>query len=129
MAEVLTHALQVLDQVNRMASEMSDFAVGVRGHVRIWANTSAIVQFLPTDLQRVGQESLASRREFDAAWMAHQQRAICGPFEVGDAFADRGDRHVAALSRTGQAAGFGDRQKDAQRVQIEVRRIDHEGGQ
>jgi DNA-binding transcriptional LysR family regulator len=48
----LSHALQVLDQVNRMASEMSDFAVGVRGHVRIWANTSAIVQFLPTDLQR-----------------------------------------------------------------------------
>ena len=49
---LLSHALQVLDQVNRMASEMSDFAVGVRGHVRIWANTSAIVQFLPTDLQR-----------------------------------------------------------------------------
>jgi DNA-binding transcriptional LysR family regulator len=49
---LLTHALQVLDQVNRMASEMSDFAVGVRGHVRIWANTSAIVQFLPADLQR-----------------------------------------------------------------------------
>ncbi|MEW6344609.1 MAG: LysR family transcriptional regulator [Paraburkholderia sp.] len=49
---LLNHALQVLDQVNRMASEMSDFAVGVRGHVRVWANTSAVVQFLPTDLQR-----------------------------------------------------------------------------
>lgn len=49
---LLNHAMQVLDQVNRMASEMSDFAVGVRGHVRVWANTSSIVQFLPTDLQR-----------------------------------------------------------------------------
>jgi DNA-binding transcriptional LysR family regulator len=49
---LLNHALQVLDQVNRMASEMSDFAVGVRGNVRVWANTSAVVQFLPTDLQR-----------------------------------------------------------------------------
>ncbi|MGH8782553.1 LysR family transcriptional regulator [Paraburkholderia sp.] len=49
---LLAHAAQVLDQVNRMASEMTDFAVGVRGHVRIWANTSAIVQFLPVDLQR-----------------------------------------------------------------------------
>lgn len=45
------HAVQLLDQVNRMAGEMSDYAVGVRGHVRIWANTSAIVQFLPTDLK------------------------------------------------------------------------------
>jgi DNA-binding transcriptional LysR family regulator len=49
---LLNHAMQVLDQVNRMASEMSDFAVGVRGHVRVWANTSSIVQFLPVDLQR-----------------------------------------------------------------------------
>jgi DNA-binding transcriptional LysR family regulator len=49
---LLNHAMQVLDQVNRMASEMGDFAVGVRGHVRVWANTSSIVQFLPTDLQR-----------------------------------------------------------------------------
>ena len=48
---LLAHATQLLDQVNRMASEMSDYAVGVRGHVRIWANTSAIVQFLPGDLK------------------------------------------------------------------------------
>ncbi|ALP68508.1 LysR family transcriptional regulator [Paraburkholderia caribensis] len=44
------HALRVLAQVNSMANEMSDFAVGIRGHVRVWANTSAIVQFLPVDL-------------------------------------------------------------------------------
>lgn len=49
---LLNHTMQVLDRVNRMASEMSDFAVGVRGHVRVWANTSSIIQFLPTDLQR-----------------------------------------------------------------------------
>ncbi|MGT2476555.1 LysR family transcriptional regulator [Paraburkholderia terrae] len=46
------HALRVLAQVNSMASEMSDYAVGIRGHVRVWANTSAIVQFLPADLAR-----------------------------------------------------------------------------
>jgi DNA-binding transcriptional LysR family regulator len=33
-----------------MAGEMSDFAVGVRGHVRMWVNTSAVVQFLPNDI-------------------------------------------------------------------------------
>ncbi|WP_321869668.1 LysR substrate-binding domain-containing protein [Paraburkholderia tropica] len=47
---LLDHANRVVDQVNRMASEMGDYAAGVRGHVRMWANTSAIVQFLPVDL-------------------------------------------------------------------------------
>jgi DNA-binding transcriptional LysR family regulator len=46
------HALRVLDQVNSMANEMGDYAIGVRGHVRVWANTSSIVQFLPNDLAR-----------------------------------------------------------------------------
>jgi DNA-binding transcriptional LysR family regulator len=49
---LLEHATRVLDQVNSMASEMSDFAIGVRGHVKLWANTSSIVQFLPGDLSR-----------------------------------------------------------------------------
>lgn len=44
------HASRILNQVNAMASELGDYANGVRGHVRLWANTSAIVQFLPTDL-------------------------------------------------------------------------------
>ncbi len=35
-----------------MASDASDYAVGVRGHVRLFANTSAVVQFLPDDLAR-----------------------------------------------------------------------------
>ncbi|HEX7910836.1 MAG TPA: LysR family transcriptional regulator [Paraburkholderia sp.] len=49
---LVERASRILDQVNSMASEMGDFAVGVRGHVRLWANTSSIVQFLPTDLAR-----------------------------------------------------------------------------
>ena len=48
---LLSHARQVVDRVNRMANEMSDYAIGVRGHVRVWANTSAIVQFLPHDVR------------------------------------------------------------------------------
>ncbi|MFJ3046457.1 LysR family transcriptional regulator [Herbaspirillum chlorophenolicum] len=47
---LLEHARRVVDQVNRMAGEMGDYAVGVRGHVRMWVNTSAVVQFLPHDL-------------------------------------------------------------------------------
>jgi DNA-binding transcriptional LysR family regulator len=48
---LLAHARHVVERVNRMANEMSDYAIGVRGHVRMWANTSAVVQFLPHDLQ------------------------------------------------------------------------------
>ncbi|CAN7645301.1 HTH-type transcriptional regulator GltC [compost metagenome] len=48
--ELVQHARMVLDKVNQMAGEMSDFATGVRGHVKVWANTSAVIQFLPHDL-------------------------------------------------------------------------------
>ncbi|MFM0513447.1 LysR substrate-binding domain-containing protein [Paraburkholderia sp. RL17-373-BIF-A] len=48
---LLAHARQVVERVNRMANEMSDYSTGVRGHVRMWANTSAIVQFLPRDVR------------------------------------------------------------------------------
>ncbi|MGO4611188.1 LysR substrate-binding domain-containing protein, partial [Variovorax sp. 2RAF20] len=44
------HALTILQDVERMAGVMSDYASGVRGQVRVCANTSAITQFLPDDL-------------------------------------------------------------------------------
>jgi len=44
------HARSILDGVNRMAVDVGDYAVGVRGHVKVWANTSAVLQFLPDDL-------------------------------------------------------------------------------
>lgn len=55
-AELVQHARAVLDTVSRMADAMNDFAVGVRGHVRIWANPSAITQFLPRDIARFVQQ-------------------------------------------------------------------------
>lgn len=33
-----------------MEAELSEFSQGARGHVRLWANTSAVTQFLPEDL-------------------------------------------------------------------------------
>ncbi len=44
------HARQLLQQEERLRAELSDFAKGIRGHIRIQANTSAITQFLPDDL-------------------------------------------------------------------------------
>ena len=46
----LRHALRVLQEVEQMAGAMSDYAFGVKGMVRLYANTSAITQFLAKDL-------------------------------------------------------------------------------
>lgn len=46
----LVHALRVLQEVEQMAGTLSDYALGVRGQVRIAANTSSLTQFLPEDL-------------------------------------------------------------------------------
>lgn len=47
---LLHHARSVLFSLEKMQGELSEYADGVRGHVRVHANISAIVQFLPEDL-------------------------------------------------------------------------------
>lgn len=49
-AELVAHARRVIEELGRLDSALSDYARGVRGQVRLLANTSAIVQFLPDDL-------------------------------------------------------------------------------
>ncbi len=46
------HARSVMLGLDKMQAELSDYAKGVRGLVRLRANASAIVQFLPEDLGR-----------------------------------------------------------------------------
>ncbi len=46
----LHHARSVLFSLEKMQGELSEYAGGVRGHVRVHASISAIVQFLPEDL-------------------------------------------------------------------------------
>jgi DNA-binding transcriptional LysR family regulator len=47
---LLHHARQVLRGIAKMQTELSEYAQGVRGHVRVYANVSSIVEFLPNDL-------------------------------------------------------------------------------
>ncbi len=47
---LLHHARTVLFGLERMQGELAEYTEGVRGHVRVHANISAIVQFLPEDL-------------------------------------------------------------------------------
>ena len=53
---LLHHARSVLFSLEKMQAELSEYSTGVRGHVRIHANISAIVQFLPEDLGAFSRE-------------------------------------------------------------------------
>lgn len=47
---LLRHARQVFAQLEQMHADLSPYAKGVRGHVRLWANTHATHTFLPDSL-------------------------------------------------------------------------------
>ncbi|QCP51919.1 LysR family transcriptional regulator [Trinickia violacea] len=44
------HAQRILNDVDQLSADLSDYAAGVVGVVRLWANTSAITQFLPAEI-------------------------------------------------------------------------------
>lgn len=46
----LHHARRIMESVERLNAELSEYSEGIRGHVRIHSNTSAIIAFLPRDL-------------------------------------------------------------------------------
>lgn len=48
----LHHARQVLGQVELLRSDMQEYSEGIKGHVRILANTTAMTEFLPSVLSR-----------------------------------------------------------------------------
>ncbi len=48
--ELVLYATQVFERLSSLDSAMSNYANGVKGQIRLVANTSAIVQFLPNDL-------------------------------------------------------------------------------
>ncbi|MCS0504527.1 LysR family transcriptional regulator [Ancylobacter mangrovi] len=47
---LLHHARVTMRTIEKMGMELGEYSLGVRGHVRMLANLSAIVQFLPEDL-------------------------------------------------------------------------------
>ena len=47
----LYHARVVLQQLEHLRGDMQEYAQGVKGHVRIFANTTAITEFLPAVLR------------------------------------------------------------------------------
>ncbi|MDR2990328.1 MAG: LysR family transcriptional regulator [Burkholderiaceae bacterium] len=44
---LLAHARRVLQQLERLRGDLQEYTAGVKGHVRVYANTTAMSEFLP----------------------------------------------------------------------------------
>ncbi len=44
---LLKNAQQIMQQVERLKSEMQEYNNGIKGHIRIFANTTAVTEFMP----------------------------------------------------------------------------------
>jgi DNA-binding transcriptional LysR family regulator len=91
---LLHHARSVLYSLEKMQGELSEYADGVRGHVRVHANISAIVQFLPEDLGafRRGHEAikidLEEHLSTEVLRAVHEGAADLGICHAGDGGSD-----------------------------------------
>jgi len=47
---LLRHARNLIGNMNKLHSELSEYACGVKGHVRLLANVSSITEFVPEEL-------------------------------------------------------------------------------
>ena len=61
------HARRILADVDHLAADLSDHAAGVVGVVRLWANTSAVTQFLPEAIAAFVQREPGIRLELEEA--------------------------------------------------------------
>ncbi|HVZ46087.1 MAG TPA: LysR family transcriptional regulator [Ramlibacter sp.] len=93
---LLHHARSVLFSLEKMQAELSEYAEGVRGHVRVHANISAIVQFLPEDLGSFSREHPQVKIDLQEHLSSEIVRA------VQEGAADLGICSVAAAAGAGQ---------------------------
>jgi len=73
---LLHHARSVLYSLEKMQGELSEYADGVRGHVRVHANISAIVQYLPEDLGVFAQAHEAIKVDLEEHLSSEVLRAV-----------------------------------------------------
>jgi DNA-binding transcriptional LysR family regulator len=73
---LLHHARSVLFSLDKMQGELSEYADGVRGHVRVHANISAIVQFLPENLGSFIRQHDAIKIDLEEHLSSEVMRAV-----------------------------------------------------
>jgi len=108
---MLHHARTLLFNLDKMYGELSEYTLGARGHVRVHANISAIVQFLPEDIAgflevhpgvKVALEEHVSTSIINAVQDGHADIGICNPqVNMGglQCHAYRADRLVLVVPR------------------------------
>lgn len=83
------HAQRILSNVDDLAADLSDYASGMVGVVRLWANTSAVTQFMPADIAAFITANPGIRIELDEQDSSRIVLAVLdGRADVG-IFADR----------------------------------------
>ena len=73
---LLISARVLLDQARAIDGEMADYAGGLKGQIRLQANTSAITQFLPADLAAFAAQAPDIRVDIEEAWSAEIVAAV-----------------------------------------------------
>jgi len=95
---LLHHARSVLYSLEKMQGELSEYADGVRGHVRVHANISAIVQYLPEDLGVFTREHEAIKIDLEEHLSSEVLRAVQeGAADLGICHASQGAHELQAL--------------------------------
>lgn len=93
---VLRHARQIIADVEAMGAELSQVYAGAKGHVRLVANLSAIVQFLPEDVaafQRLFPEVDIDLEEQHSPDVLRLVRARAADFGICNRLPDLYDLH------------------------------------
>lgn len=90
---LLHHARNVLFSLEKMQGELSEYADGVRGHVRMHASISAVVQFLPEDLGSFARQHDGIKIDLEEHLSSEVVRA------VQEGAADIGICNASSLSR------------------------------
>jgi DNA-binding transcriptional LysR family regulator len=83
------HAQRILSDVDQLAADLSDYASGMVGVVRLWANTSAVTQFLPLDISAFVDANPGIRIELEEANSSEVVMAVIDGRADFGIFADR----------------------------------------
>jgi DNA-binding transcriptional LysR family regulator len=95
---LLHHARSVLYSLEKMQGELSEYADGVRGHVRVHANISAIMQYLPEDLGVFAREHEAIKIDLEEHLSSEVLRAVQeGAADLGICHANPGTHELQSL--------------------------------
>lgn len=80
----LQHAIRLCEGFDRFGSELAEYAEGVRGHVRLWANMSALTETLPDALSGFMDEFPDIKVEIEEQLSGETVRALVdGLADVG----------------------------------------------